>query len=112
MRVTIQATVERAEGVQETVEIGVIERASDSAPSAGLGLLLVESRQLLTALQAVVISEQTREIVAAMSRCTGCCKPLAVKDAKSIIYRTAFGKAKLASPRLYARCASCGTVAH
>lgn len=112
MRIAIQAIVEHAEGEHETVEIGVIERASDAAPSSGLGLFLAESRELLAALQTVVIAEQTKEVVKAMSRCAACLEPLAVKDTKSIVYRTAFGKASLPSPRLYARCTGCGAVAH
>ena len=53
MRVVIQAIVEGAEAVQ----VGIVERASDAAPSSGLGLLLAESRELLAALQTVVVAE-------------------------------------------------------
>ena len=73
---------------------------------------MAESRELLAALQAVVIAEQTKEVVKAMSRCASCLEPLAVKDTKSIVYRTAFGKASLPSPRLYARCTGCCAVAY
>ena len=89
MRIVIQAIVEGAKAVQ----IGVVERASDAAPSSGLGLFLAESRELLAALQAIVVAEQAKEVVKAMSRCASCLEPLAVKDTKSIVYRTAFGKA-------------------
>ena len=112
MRIVIQAGIEQASGRRDTVELGVVERAADAAPSSGLGLLLAESRQLLAALQKVVIAEQTKEVVTAMSRCGGCRKALAVKDTGTIVYRTAFGRASLASPRLYARCSRCGVVAH
>ena len=108
MRIAIHAIVEGAEAVQ----IGVIERACDAAPSSGLGLFLAESRELLAALQAVVIAEQTKEVVKTMSQCASCLEPLAVKDTKSIVYRTAFGKASRPSPRLYGRCARCGAVAY
>ena len=81
MRIVIQAAVEGAEAVQ----IGVVERAADAAPSSGLGLLLAESRELLAALQAVVIAEQTKEVIKAMSRCASCLAPLAVKDTKGIV---------------------------
>ena len=47
-----------------------------------------------------------------MSRCPQCSAALPVKDAKNIVYRTAFGKAKLASPRLYSLCSTCGYKAH
>jgi hypothetical protein len=47
-------------------------------------LLLAESRELLAVLQAVVVAEQTKEVVNAMSRCAGCLEPLAVKDTKSL----------------------------
>jgi hypothetical protein len=59
MRVVIQAIVEGAKAVQ----VGIVERASDAAPSSGIGLLLAESRELLAALQAVVVAERTREVV-------------------------------------------------
>ena len=112
MRIVIQAVIDHPQAKRQTVEIGVLERAADAAPSSGLGLLLAESRDLLAALQAVVIVEQTKEVVKTMSRCASCLEPLAVKDTKNIVYRTAFGKASLPSPRLYTRCAGCGAVAH
>ena len=34
---------------------------------------------------------------------------LGIKDTKQIVYRTVSGAARLASPRLYSRCAACGT---
>ena len=35
----------------------------------------------------------------------------ATKDSKTVVYRTAFGKARLDSPRLYSRCGGCGASA-
>jgi hypothetical protein len=44
MRVVIQAIVEGANAVQ----VGIVERAPDAAPSCGLGLFLAESREFLS----------------------------------------------------------------
>ena len=47
-----------------------------------------------------------------MRRCPTCSHALAVKDQKQVVYRTAFGKCRLRSPRLYSRCAHCGHRLH
>ncbi|MEO8924657.1 MAG: hypothetical protein ABI330_17830 [Caldimonas sp.] len=59
MRITLLARIERADGAQGTVEIFGLERASDAAPSSGLGLVLGESRYLAAALQRVTLKSDS-----------------------------------------------------
>ena len=94
-----------------TAVLGVIDRDRGSDPSSGLGLFLHEAHSLLKALQAVVLGRQIDELMRGARRCRGCGKHLVRKDTKFLIYRTAFGKARIPSPRLYSRCANCGTMA-
>lgn len=47
-----------------------------------------------------------------MRRCPECSHALGQKDEKQLVYRTAFGKYRLPSPRLYSRCAHCGHRSH
>lgn len=112
MRITIQAQVEDPHGhAPRSVTIGVIDRAADSAPASGLGLFLGEAHEILRKVQAVMLQEETTEFVEAASRCGTCSARRGTKDTKTLVYRTAFGKAHLNSPRLYCRCVACGTVA-
>lgn len=109
MRISIQACIE-GEGVQpsKVITVGVIERAADGAPASGLGLFIRESQELLRQLQAVVLNEQVDQFIRVASRCQWCGSRLGVKDTKSLVYRTAFGKARLRSPRFYSYCGACG----
>lgn len=93
------------------VTVGVIERSADLTPASGLGLLLQETKDLSQKLQTVIVAEQTARLVSAASKCRSCSTTLGVKDTKQLVYRTAFGVARLVSPRLYSRCACCGTMA-
>jgi hypothetical protein len=87
--------------------IATIQRSAALAAVDGFGLTLAESKDLLECLQATVVREHAAEFVAANSSCGGCAQPLARKGASSIVYRTAFGKLSLQSPRLYSQC-RCG----
>jgi hypothetical protein len=112
MRITIHARVESAAGAApREVEIGAIERADDADPASGLGLLLREGHVVLAALQKVILDEQVGRLLERAARCSHCQQELPRKDSKGIVYRTAFGKVRLSSPRLYSRCAACVTSA-
>ena len=94
------------------VTIGVIERSADLTPASGLGLLLQETKELLRELQTNVVAKQAPQFVSAASKCRSCSKTLGVKDRNKLVYRTAFvGVERSISPRLYSRCACCGTMA-
>ena len=112
MRITIQALIESVKGGEPLTEtIGVVERDADGAPASGPGLFLRETHALLRQLQAIVLREQVAQFVERASRCRQCGGRLATKDSKTVVYRTAFGKARLDSPRLYSRCSGCGACA-
>ena len=109
MRIMIQALIEGVGGEEPRTEtIGIVERNADGAPGSGLGLFLRETHTLLRSMQAVVLREQVSQFVERVSRCRRCGVQLATKDSKTVVYRTAFGKARLDSPRLYTRCSGCG----
>jgi hypothetical protein len=59
MRITVHALVDGNDGrASQNVTIGVIERAADTAPGSGPGLLLGESRDVSKNLQSVVLQKQ------------------------------------------------------
>ena len=112
MRITIQALIEGADGqLPRTEAIGTVERDADGAPASGLGLFLRETHALLRQLQAIVLREQVSQFLDRAALCRQCGHRLATKDSKVVIYRTAFGKARLNSPRLYSQCGNCGASA-
>ena len=112
MKSTLQALVEREDGTYESVTLYTLQRDASAPPSSGLGLFLGETRELCATLQNLAIREQVNELVDAMRRCPACWHPLGLKDQKQVVYRTAFGKCRLPSPRLYSRCAHCGHRVH
>lgn len=108
MRITIHARIEGEDGqVQSTVEIGVIQRDAQAAPSSGLGLFLRDAHSILQKLQDVVLQEQVSRFVQVAGTCRDCGHRFAIKDTKSLVYRTAYGKASFKSPRFYSRCVHC-----
>ena len=112
MRFVVEVRIENDDHARTPpVTVGVIERGVNLTPASGLGLLLQETKDLLRELQTVVVAEQAARFVSAVSRCRCCSTSLGVKDTKQLVHRTAFGVARLASPRLYSRCAFCGTMA-
>ena len=90
------------------IPLSVLERTLEHAPASGLGMLLRETGSLLEKLQAVFVEEQVREFAAFAGRCRHCSLPLPHKDSRSIVYRTAYGKLRVTSPRLKTRCGACG----
>ncbi|AAP85850.1 ISKra4 family transposase (plasmid) [Cupriavidus necator H16] len=109
MRISIQACIERAgEQPSKVIEVAVIERNADVAPASGLGLFIRESQEILRQLQTVVLTEQVDQFIRITGRCQLCGGRLVIKDTKSLVYRTAFGKARLRSPRFYSYCSACG----
>ena len=91
--------------------IATIERDANVAGTDGIGLTLGEVKSLAERLQSIVAAEQVQETVSANSACAACGRELPRKGSASIVYRTAFGKLRFASPRLYSQC-RCGARAH
>ncbi len=108
MRISIQVCVEGEDSSPRIVSIGCVERDAGVDPASGLGLFLREAHALLRQIQTLVLNEQVAEFVRVAAGCLGCGRRLGIKDTKALVYRTAFGKAVLRSPRFYAHCSACG----
>ena len=70
-----------------------------------LGLTLHEAKNLLATVQRHVLNRQIDTFVASRVPCRTCGRLRGVKDHKTIVFRTVFGKLELASARL--RCCPC-----
>jgi hypothetical protein len=108
MKFRVQLVIEGNDdrpGVVE--EIGAFERGQLHVES--LGLTLAEARELLCGLQQAVVTKQTAEFAEQQSHCSSCGARRARKGEHDIVFRTAFGKLTLSSPRYY-RC-SCASAA-
>jgi hypothetical protein len=112
MRITIHATVESADAssAPQVVRIGEVVRDAGVDPASGLGLFVREANALLRQIQSVVLNEQADEFIRVAAGCLACGRRLGIKDTKSLVYRTVYGKATLRSPRFYSRCSGCGFV--
>jgi hypothetical protein len=109
MRISIFARVEGDDtGSCRKVPIGAVERGAALDPASGMGLWIQEAHELLEQIQAVLLVEQAEQFIRAAARCLACYKPLSIKDSKSVVYRTAFGKMAVRSPRFYSCCSTCG----
>jgi IS5 family transposase len=73
-----------------------------------MGLFLREAHELLRQIQTLVLNEQAAEFARVAAGCLACGRRLGIKDTKPLVYRTAFGKAVLRSPRFYSHCSGCG----
>jgi hypothetical protein len=62
---------------------------------------LAEARQLLRGLQEAVVTEQTAAFAEGQTHCPSCGALRARKGQHDIVFRTAFGKLHLHSPRYY-----------
>lgn len=108
MRIHIEVVIDGQPGRQR---IATVERIAARPASEGIGLSLEEVKGLIGRLQTIVSAEHARETVAANSCCGACGQSFACKSSANIVYRTAFGKLRLSSPRLYSQC-RCGARAY
>jgi hypothetical protein len=100
MRIRVQVIVESDDGVGEMVQdIARLERGQLRPEE--LGLTLTEAKGLLEGLQRTVVEQQITEYSKQQSSCQLCDKQRSQKGARTIIYRTLFGKLELSSPRLF-----------
>jgi hypothetical protein len=65
-----------------------------------LGLTLAEAKALLVEVQRQVLSRQIAAFVASRTPCPTCGRSRGIKDRKTIVFGTLFGKLELMSPRL------------
>ena len=90
------------------MQIGEARRDAGVDPASGLGLFVREANALLRQIQSVVLNKQSDEFIRVAAGCLACGTRLGIKDTKSLVYRTVYGKAVLRSPRFYSRCSACG----
>lgn len=100
MRIKIQLTVETEGGEGHLIEeIATLERAELKPETVGLSL--AEAKTVLAALQNSIVSQQLAEYVQQPHYCKECGEAYALKGQHQLVFRTLFGKLKLASPRFY-----------
>ncbi|GAB7542132.1 hypothetical protein CS8_017970 [Cupriavidus sp. 8B] len=100
MRISLQLVVQDDGGVPATVtEIAQFER--DGLDVGSLGLHLEEAKSLLGRLQRTMVAAQVAEAVARTSVCPTCGAQLACKGHHHLVFRSAFGRLSIDSPRLY-----------
>ena len=102
MKVTVQVVIEAENGTSTMMqEVGKLER--EGLQPENLGLKLVEAKDLLQAVQRVLVEEQIRAALAQLASCPQCGAVQRHKDARTIVVRTLFGTLRPPSPRRY-RC--------
>lgn len=99
MPIKVQLVFEDDVGNAKTVEIAQIQRSALSPTT--LGLTLAESKEILHTLQVHLVERQVKEYQQQQRPCPGCQHPRRVKEHRSIIYKTLFGKLTLPSDRLF-----------
>ena len=99
MRISIHATIENEDGASPSheIQVGEITRDPGVDPASCLGLFVLEAHPLLQRIQGVVLNEQADEFIRIAAGCLACGRRLGIKDTKSLVYRTAYGKALLRS---------------
>jgi hypothetical protein len=101
MKFRVQLVIENDDQPSVVEEIGAFERGQLRAEN--LGLALTEARELLRGLQQAVVTKQAAEFAEQQTHCPSCGARRARKGEHEIVFRTAFGKLRLPSPRYY-RC--------
>lgn len=101
MKVKIQVIIEHEDERETTIveEVGCLHR--DGLQLETLGLQLAESKQLLAAVQQLLVREQVVAYIKEARPCPSCGRRRPTKDNKQIVMRTLFGRFQLPSPRLY-----------
>jgi len=100
MRITIQIVIE-SEPEQPAIihEVAQLEREQLQAET--LGLHLAEAKTVLQGIQQTLVQYQARAYLAQEARCSLCDQPRRHKGKHTLVLRTLFGTAHLASPRLF-----------
>ena len=99
MKFRVQLVIENDDQPSVVEEIGAFERGQLRAEN--LGMTLAEARDLLRELQKAVATEQAAEFVEEQNHCPSCGAHRGRKGEHDIVFRTAFGKLTLPSPRYY-----------
>jgi hypothetical protein len=98
MKMKVQLIIEDKSGSTATTEIATLERGESDEL---IGLSLEEAKAITASVQRTLLEAQAREAIDRGSTCTQCKARLRGNGAHRVIYRTAFGRLTLASPRFY-----------
>lgn len=95
MQIQVQLVLDNG----EPIEIAQLQR--DALSPATVGLTLAESKEILHTLQVHLVERQVKEYQQQHRPCPDCQHPRRVKEHRSIVYKTLFGKLTLPSDRLF-----------
>jgi hypothetical protein len=98
MKMKVQLIIEDKSGSTATTEIATLERGESDEL---IGLSLEEAKAMTASVQRTLVEAQAREAIDRGSSCTQCKARLRRNGMHRVIYRTAFGRLMLASPRFY-----------
>jgi len=100
MKFRILIAIESEKGEPERVhEVAKLERRT--LKTEELGLTLAEAKSILGEMQQTMVERQVIDFVAERDGCPHCGQKLTRKGKHEMVFRTAFGKLKLESPRFY-----------
>jgi hypothetical protein len=99
LRLKLQLVVVADDDEQVSVDELVV-LTKDYEQLEHVGLSLAEAKALLLEVQRQVVSRQIAAFLASRTPCPTCGRRRGIKDHKTIVFRTLFGKLELVSPRL------------
>jgi hypothetical protein len=101
MKIRIQVIVEQGDDqhIQLAEEVACFSR--ENLLPATLGLQLAEGKDILAEIQRVIATQQVAAFIKEARPCSHCQKLRGLKDAKTLVMRTVFGKLTLPNPRFY-----------
>jgi hypothetical protein len=100
MKIVVRVELITDWGEANTIELGRIDRPSQTLDAESVGLSMAEGKQLLHNLQQAVIPAQTDEICALRRICRRCHRWTALKDYRHRKVDTVFGTVSFRSPRI------------
>jgi hypothetical protein len=103
MRFRLQLITIQENGQEHVQELTELARLEQLRPET-IGLTLPESKQILQALQQVVVEQQVKDYITGHRSCAVCGQTLSLKGHHEIKLQTVFGRLAITSPRLR-RCA-------
>lgn len=99
MKITVHVIVDPDNGQPSTShDVAVLAREDDLTPATA-GLRLDEAHQMLSGVQAHMVTAQAELALDAEATCGDCGRRFARKDSRAIVLRSLFGQLRLDSPR-------------
>lgn len=99
MRFTINMIIDDGHGSEKIEEI--IQFNRDLESNSMVGITLLESKQIMKALQKTTVLKQAQQYVAAQMNCQNCNRKRYLKGCHSQQFRSLFGIVNIPSPRLF-----------